>query len=72
MNANQKKLLLDSDDDKKEADIKDLKVPFDMSSFWRSLGNKYFKPIDELNVHEIRHLAYYYSRYGNTSTLYRC
>jgi hypothetical protein len=67
MNAKQKNSILsESEIDKtqKELDIKDLKLPFDMKSFWKSTNDKYFKSSNELNVHEISHLMYYYSKYG--------
>ena len=63
MNSNRS----ESEDDKtqKELDIKDLKLPFDMKTFWKNINEKYFKPSNDLNAHEINHLMYFYSKYGN-------
>jgi hypothetical protein len=59
-------IMSESEDDKaqKELDIKDLKLPFDMKLFWKNTNEKYFKPTNELNVHEMNHLMYFYSKYG--------
>jgi hypothetical protein len=56
----------DTEDGKtqKEIDIKDLKLPFDMKSFWKNVNEKYFKNINDLNVHEINHLVHSFSKYG--------
>jgi hypothetical protein len=60
-------ILSESEEERthKELDIKDLKLPFDMKTFWKNLNDKFFKAVNEENVHEINHLIHLYSKYGN-------
>lgn len=50
---------------KKTSELKDIKLPFDMKLFWKNCNEKYFKPLNELDVNEINHLVHLYSKYGN-------
>ena len=49
-------------DDKSKEEKFDVKIPFDMKSFWKGLNEKYFQKVE--NVNEINHLLNLYSRYG--------
>jgi hypothetical protein len=49
-------------DDKSKEEKFDIKIPFDMKSFWRNIDEKYFQKVE--NVNEINHLLNLYSRYG--------
>lgn len=53
----------DTNEDKSKEEKFDIKVPFDMKSFWKNLNEKYFRKVE--NINEINHLLNLYSRYGN-------
>ena len=57
---------IDSEDEQttKESEPKDMKLNFDLKTFWKNTNEKYFKHINELNVNEINHLLHVYSKYG--------
>jgi hypothetical protein len=66
---NKKENLLDffdPDDDSKEKkdDKKDMKMPFDMKTFWKKIDEKYFKTLNEFNLTEPNHLIQLFSKYG--------
>lgn len=58
--------ISDGEEDKvkKSGEVKDLKLPFDMKSFWKNVNEKYFKNVNEINVNDINHLVQLYSKYG--------
>jgi hypothetical protein len=53
-----------SERDKKDKDNKEVKLPFDMKSFWKNLNEKYFKRIKDININEINHTILFQSKYG--------
>lgn len=43
---------------------RDLRVPFDMKTFWRNINDKFFRQVDASNVSQINHLVKLFSKYG--------
>jgi hypothetical protein len=54
------------DEEEKKEEKLELKLPFDMKSFWKNINEKYFRKYDQFNSNEVNHLVHFYSKYGKS------
>jgi hypothetical protein len=54
------------DEEEKREEKLDLKLPFDMKSFWKNINEKYFRKYDQFSQNEVNHLVHSYSKYGKS------
>jgi hypothetical protein len=54
------------DEEEKKEEKVDLKLPFDMKSFWKNINEKYFRKCDQFSQNEVNHLVHSYSKYGKS------
>ena len=52
------------EEDTKQEEKVDLKLPFDMKSFWKNINEKYFGTCDQSTSNEVNQLVHLYSKYG--------
>ena len=59
----------DSEDEKKgkKEDKFELKLPFDMKTFWKNINEKYFRKLDAFSTNDVNHLVTLYSKYGKNN-----
>ena len=53
-----------AEEEAKQEEKVDLKLPFDMKSFWKNINEKYFRRCDRSSANEVNHLVQSFSKYG--------